>query len=298
MSSFFEFSLTDAIGALASVILAILAIYAIWKKPWRENLAGHFKKAYRERLKSIQKAVKERDALREEVDTLSIFHRNYTSLEEAEEIMRAEDGFPSVNDMGKQLWDGNKESLLKGLEEIEHIKNSKDAEKVLSNYSQMDYISRDLFEEVIRLRELRSLSKTGKITGNVMLTQEFTKDFPKQSQFQNPVRFKPEYIRDGYISQFWLSRNPFYPNDPDTGKKAKKRDFSKNDNWWLLSMDSPYWKYVEFIDFNFEDYIFIHRDGRRENMSPEDYQLPDGTKLSDWKNRMFPPLKFGKDEED
>ena len=279
------------------MILAILAIYAIWKKPWRENLAGHFKKAYRERLKSIQKAVKERDALREEVDTLSIFHRSYTSLEEAKEAMRAEDGFPSVNDMGKQLWDGNKESLLKGLDEIEHIKNSKDAEKVLSNYSQMDYISRDLFEEVIRLHELKSLSKTGKITGNVMFTKEFTKDFPKQPQFQNPVRFKPEYIRDGYISQFWLSRNPFYPNDPDTGKKAKKRDFSKNDNWWLLSMDSPYWKYVEFVDFNFQNYIVINRDGRRVNMPPEDYQLLDGTKLSGWKNRMFRPLKFERDGE-
>ena len=76
MASFFEFSLTDVIGALAGVILAVLAIYAVWKKPWTENLAGHFKKAYRERLKSIRKAVKERDALREEVDTLSIFHRS------------------------------------------------------------------------------------------------------------------------------------------------------------------------------------------------------------------------------
>ena len=80
-------------------------------------------------MKSIQKVVKERDTLREEVNTLSIFYRSYPSLEELEEAMREEDGFPSVGDMGKQLWDANKESLLKGLEEIEHIKNSKDAEK-------------------------------------------------------------------------------------------------------------------------------------------------------------------------
>ena len=70
----FDFSLTDVIQALASVILAVFAIYAIWKKPWRENLAGHFKKAYRARLKSIQKSLMERDALREEVNTLSILH--------------------------------------------------------------------------------------------------------------------------------------------------------------------------------------------------------------------------------
>ena len=73
--SFFDVSLTDVIGASTSVILAGLAIYAIWKKPWRENLAVHFKKAYRAQLKSIQKTVKERVALREEVNTLSIFHR-------------------------------------------------------------------------------------------------------------------------------------------------------------------------------------------------------------------------------
>ena len=286
----FDFSFTD-------LTLVFLAIYAVLKKPWRENLAGHFQKAYRGQLKSIQKYVKERDALREEVNTLSIFHRTYSSLEEAEKAMREEDGFPSVGDMGKQLWDGNKESLLKGLEDIEHIKNSTDARKILSNFSQMEYLSQDLFQEVLRLRELKSHSKTGEITGNVMFTEEFAKDFPKQPRFQNAVRFKSEYISDGYISQFWLNRNPFYPNDPDTGKKAKKRDWSKDDNWWLLSMSSPYWKYVAFVDFNFENYTVIHRDGRSVNMPPKDYQLPDGTKLSDWKNRMFRPLKFERDGE-
>ena len=84
----------------------------------------------------------------------------------------------------------------------------------------MEYISQDLIKEILRLRELKSLSKTGKITGDLMFTEEFTKDFPKQPRFQNTVRFKPEYIRDGYISQFWLNRNPFYPHDPDTGKKG------------------------------------------------------------------------------
>ena len=211
----FDFSFTD-------LTLVFLAIYAVLKKPWRENLAGHFKKAYRVQLKSIQKYVKERDALREEVNTLSIFHRSYSSLEEAEEVMREEDGFPPVGDMGKQFWAENKESLLKGLEDIEHIKNSTDAGKILSNFSQMEYISQDLFQEVLRLRELKSLSKTGEITGNVLFTEEFSKDFPKQPRWQNTVRFKSEYIRDGYISQFWLSRNPFYPNDPDTGKELKK----------------------------------------------------------------------------
>ena len=286
----FDFSFTD-------LTLVFLAIYAVLKKPWRENLAGHFKKAYRVQLKSIQKYVKERDALREEVNTLSIFHRTYSSLEEVEKAMREEDGFPSVGDMGKRLWDGNKESLLKGLEDIEHIKNSTDAGKILSNFSQMEYISQDLFQEVRRLRELKSLSKTGTITGDVLFTEEFAKDFPKQSRLQGTVRFKPEYIRDGYISQFWLSWNLFYPNDPDTGKKAKKRDLSKADDWWLLSMSSPYWKYVAFVDFNFEKYTVIHRDGRRVNMPPKDYQLPDGTKLSEWKNRMFRPLKFERDGE-
>ena len=284
----FGFSLTD-------LILVFLAIYAVLKKPWKENLAGHFKKAYRERLKSIQKAVKERDALREEVDTLSIFHRSYSSLEELEEAMREEEGFPSVNDMGKQLWDGNKESLLEGLEGIEHIKNSKDAGKILSNYSQMEHIYRDLFQEIMGLRELKSFSKTGKITGTVMFTEEFTEDFPKQPRFHVPIRLRPEYVRNGYVSKFWLNWNLFHPNDPDTGKKAKKCDLSKDDNWWLLSMDSPYWKYVKFIDFNFENYMVIHRDGRRVNMPPKDYQFPDRTKLSDWKNRMFHPLKFETD---
>ena len=289
--SLFDFSSTD-------LILVFLAIYAVLKKPWSENLSEHFKKAYRAQLKSIQKAIKERYALREEVNTLSIFHRSYPSLEKVEEAMREEDGFPFVSDMGKQLWDGNSEKILKGLEDIEHIKNSKDAGKILSNYSQMEYISQSLFEEVMRLRELKSLSKTGKIRGTVMFTKEFTEDFPKQPRSQISVRLKPKYIRDGYVSQFWLDRNAFYPNDPDTGKKAKKRDLSTDDNWWFLSMNSPYWKYVEFVDFNFENYIFIHRDGRRESRSPEDYQLPDGTKLSDWKNRMFRPLKFERDGED
>lgn len=290
VASLFDFSFTD-------LTLVFLAIYAVLKKPWRENLAGHFKKAYRVQLRAIEKYVKERDALREEVNALSIFHRTYSSLEEVEKAMREEDGFPSVGDMGKQLWDGNKESLLKGLEDIEHIKSSTDAGKILSNLSQMEYISRDLLQEVLRLRELKSHSKTGKIMGDVQFTEEFAKDFPKQPRLQGTVRFKPEYIRDGYISQFWLSWNLFYPNDPDTGKKAKKRDLSKDDNWWLLSMSSPYWKYVAFVDFNFENYTVIHRDGRRVNMPPKDYQLPDGTKLSEWKNMVFRPLKFERDGE-
>ena len=285
-----NFSLTD-LGLIG------LAIYAVLKKPWKENLAGHFKTAYRNQIKSIQKTVKERDRLREEVNTLTIFHQTYSSLEKVEEAMRAEDGFPPVNDMGKQLWDGNRNSLCKGLEDIENIKNSEDAKKILSYFSQMDYISQKLFEEVMRLRELKSLSKTGKISGSVFFNKEFAEDYPEQPQFHISVRLKPEYIQDGYISQFWLSQNPFYPNDPNTGKKVEKRNLSVDNRWWLITMNSPYWKYVEFIDFNFENSLFINRDGRHEIRSPEDYQLPDGTKLSDWKNKMFLPLKFEKDGE-
>ena len=288
--SLFNFSLTD-------LTLVCLAIYAVLKKPWRENLSEHFKKAYRAQVKSIQKTVKEREVLREECNTFSVHQMSFDSLESMDAAMREQDGYPSVSDLGKQLWDGNKESLLKGLEEIENIKNSKDAEKILSKYSQMEYISQDLFQEVMRLRELKSLSKTGKIKGTVMFTEEFIEDFPKQPRFQISVRFKPGYIKNGYVSQFWLDRNPFYPNDPDTGRRAKKRDLSTDDNWWLLSMNSPYWKYVEFVDFNFENYTVIHQDGRQVSMPPKDYQLADGTKLSDWKNRMFRPLKFEKDGE-
>ena len=169
----FNFSLTN-LGLVG------LALYAVLKKPWKENLAGHFKKAYRQQLKSIQKSMKERDALREEVDTLSIFHRNYSSLEEVGKAMCEEAGFPFVGDMGKRLWEGNRESLKKGLDEIEHIKNSEDAEKILRNYSQMEYISRDLLEEVMTLRELKSRSKVGEISGTVMFTEEFAKDFPEK----------------------------------------------------------------------------------------------------------------------
>ena len=282
---------------MTDLILVFLAIYAVLQKPWKENLAGHFKKAYRAQLKSIQKTIKERDTLREEVNTLSIFHRSYSSLEEVEEAMREEDGFPSVSDMGKQLWDGNKESLLKGLEEIEHIKNSKDAEKILSNYSQIEYISQDLFEEVMRLHELKSLSKTGKIRGTVMFTKEFTEDFPKQPRFQISVRLKPKYIRDGYVSKFWLSRNPFYPNDPNTGRKVKKCDLSTDDNWWLLSMNSPYWKYVLSIFLNLDDYTVLLDDGRRIPMSPKDFLLPDGSRLLDLRGETLFPMRIERDGE-
>ena len=138
VDSFFHFSLTDAIGALASVILAGLAIYAIWKKPWRENLAGHFKKAYKAQLKSIQKAIKERDALREEYPD------------------------SDANIMGKQLWEGNKENFIKGLEEIENIKTSKDARRISSQYVSMLDVSWYLSEEINKLEDLKSLAKTGK----------------------------------------------------------------------------------------------------------------------------------------
>ena len=61
-------------------------------------------------MKSIQKAVKERDTLREECNTFSVHQMSFDSLESMAEAMREQDGHPSVSDLGKQLWDGNKES--------------------------------------------------------------------------------------------------------------------------------------------------------------------------------------------
>ena len=191
-SSLFDFSLTD-------LILIFLAIYAVWKKPWKENLAGHFKKAYSSQLKSIQNAVKERDALREEYPD------------------------SDANIMGKHLWEGNKDNLIEGLEEIENIKTSKDARRISSLYVSMLDISWFLGEEIQKLHDLKSLSKTGEISGKICFTNEFAKKFPKQRQFDIRVRLKPEYIIDGHVSQFWLWENPFHPYDPDTGRKVKKR---------------------------------------------------------------------------
>ena len=255
MSLSFEFSLTDAIEALASLILAILAIYAIWKKPWRENLAGHFKKAYRAQLKSIQKAVKERNELREEYPN------------------------SDANILGKQLWEGNKESLLEGLEEIENIKTSKDARRISSQYVSMLDISWYLREEIDKLRELKSLAKTGELRGTIWFTDEFAEEFPKQPRFHIPIRLKPEHIRNGSVSQFWLWGNPFHPYNPDTGRKVKKRHLSRDDHWWLLSLNSPYWKYVLSVTLDLDDQVHVLNDGRRISVPPTDFLLPDGSKL-------------------
>ena len=270
--SFFHFSLTDAIGTLASVILAGLGIYAVRKKFWRENLAEHFKKAYGTQLKSIQKVVKESDDLREQ---------NYSTVE----------------DKGKQLWNLNKDDLLRSLKEIEDIKSSEDSENILNHYAIMLEIYPRLVEEISELRELKSLSKTGKIIGNVTFTNEFTEDFPEQSQLDTSIRLKPEYIRDGYVSQFWIAGNPFYPNDSNTGRKVKKRSLHGDDNWWFLSISSPYWKYVESVRLTIEYVSYRLPDGNWVSV-PEDFLLPDGSRLSDWENKLLHPLKFKKDGED
>ena len=290
--SLFDFSSTD-------LILVFLAIYAVLKKPWRENLSEHFKKAYRAQLKSIQKAVKERDTLREECNTFSVHQMSFDSLESMAEAMREQDGHPSVSDLGKQLWDGNKESLLKGLEEIENIKTSKDAAKVLGNYAQMVNIDFDLRKETLRLQELKNLSKTGEIRGNVWFTDEFAEEFPERQRqrFHIPIRLKPEYIRDGCVSRFWLERYIFYPYDPNTGKKTKKYNPSYDDRWALLSMSSPYWKYVNWVNLDLEDSNQQLPDGRWVRTPPKDFLLPDGSKLSDWKNKPLRPLKFERDGE-
>lgn len=288
----FNFSATD-------LVLVFLAIYAVCNKFWRENLAGQFKKAYRDQLKAIQKTVKERDTLREEYNTFSVHQMSFDSLESMDEEMRRQDGYPFVSDLGKQLWEGNQESYLQGLEGIENIKNSKDAAKVLGNYAQMVNIDFDLCKETLRLQELKSLSKTGEIRGSVWLTDEFAEEFPERQhqRFDIPIRLKPEYIRDGYISKFWLERYIFYPYDPNTGKKTKKYNSFYDERWALLSMSSPYWRYVVSIILDLEDVNHQLTDGRWVRMPPKDFLLSDGSKLSDWKNKTLHPLRFEKDGE-
>lgn len=271
--SFFDVSLTDVIGAFTSVILAGLAVYAIWKKPWRENLAVHFKRAYRAQLKFIQKAVKERDALREE-------HPD-----------------SDANIMGKQLWQGNKDNLIEGLEEIENIKTSKDVRRISNLYVSMLDISWFLGEEIQRLQDLKSLSKTGEINGKICFTNEFAKKFPRQRQFDIRVRLKPEYIIDGHVSQFWLWENPFHPYDPDTGRKVKKRHLPRDDHWWLLSMNSPYWKYVLSVILDLDEQPHLLNDGRRILVPPTDFLLPDGSRLLGLKGRTLFPMRIERDGE-
>ena len=290
------FSFTD-------VGLILLAVFAFLRKPWGEKLSVHFKEAYKTQLDTIEQFVEERDVLREECDTATFLSQTYETLEAVGETMREQDGFPIVSDMGKELWEHSKESLLRGLKEIEDIKNPEDASRILSNYSRMLYISEDLLREVIELRELKNRSKTGEIKGRAMFNEEFAKDYPdyKGIRFHIPIRLKPADLRDGYVSQFWMDINPFYPKDANTGQKAKKRDWSRGDNrWWLLSMSSPYWKYVQFVDvtsYMDQGHIQILRDGRQIPVPPKDYDLPDGSKLSDWRTQMFRPLHFERDGE-
>lgn len=274
MSSFFDFSLTDTIEALASVILVVLAIYTLWKKPWRENLAGHFKKAYRAQLKSIQETVKERDALREEYPT------------------------SDANILGKQLWEGNKESLLEGLEEIENIKASKDARRISSLYVLMLDIFWYLREEIGKLRDIKSLAETGVIRGTVGFTNEFAEEFPEQLQFNISIRLNPKHIRDGRVSKFWLCGNPFYPYDPNTGRKVKKHHLPRDDHWCLLSMDSPYWKYVLSVTLDLDDQTHVLNDGRRISVPPTDFLLPDGSRLLDLRGETLFPMRIERDGED
>ena len=123
-----------------------------------------------------------------------------------------------ANIRDKQLWERNKGNLIEGLEEIENIKTSKDARRISSLYVSMLGIFWYLREEINKLRDIKSLAKTGKIKDTVGFTNEFAKEFPKQLQFDNSIRLKPEHIRDSCVSQFWLRGNPFHPYDPDTGR--------------------------------------------------------------------------------
>lgn len=250
-------------------------------------------------MKSIEKIVKERNELREECNTFSVHQISFDSLESMDAAMREQDGYPAVNDLGKQLWDGNRESLLKGMEEIESVKNSKDAARVLGNYAQMVNIDFDLRKETVRLQELKSLSKTGEIRGSVWLNDEFAEKFPerRRQQFHIPIRLKPEYIRDGRVSRFWLERYIFNPYDPNTGKKTKKYNPSYDDRWALLSMSSPYWKYVVSIILDLEDANHQLADGRWVSMPPKDFPLPDGNKLLDLRGRTLFPMRIERDGE-
>ena len=289
--SLFDFSSTD-------LILVFLAIYAVLKKPWRENLSEHFKKAYGVQLKSIQKAVRERDALREECNTFSVHQMSFDSPESMATAMQEQDSYPAVSDLGKQLWEGNQKSYLRGLEEIENVKNSKDAAKVLGNYAQMVNIDSDLLKETLRLQELKNLSKTGEIKGTVWFTDEFVEEFPeRQQRFHISIRLKPEYIRDGCISQFWLGRYIFYPYDPNTGKKTKKYNSSYDDRWALLSRSSPYWRYVVSIILDLEDTNHQLTDGRWVRMPPKDFLLPDGSRLLELRGKTLFPMRIERDGE-
>lgn len=52
-------------------------------------------------------------------------------------------------------------------------------------------------------------------------------------------------------------------------------------------MSSPYWKYVEYVDvtsYMQQGHIKILSDGRQIFVPPKDYDLSDGSKLSDWKD--------------
>lgn len=109
------------------------------------------------------------------------------------------------------------------------FRNPEDAERILGSYSSMLGISGDLITEVVRLRDLKMRSKTGEISGSAIFSEEFAKDYPayKGMRFYIPIRLKSANLRDGYVSQFWIPMNPFYPKDTNTGKKAKKRDWSR-----------------------------------------------------------------------
>lgn len=290
MNTLLGFSLTD-------LILVGLAIYAILKKPWRENLAGHFKKAYRTQLRAIQKAVKERDSLREECNTFSVHKRSFESLESMAEAMHEEDGYPDVDDMVKMSWDFKKENLLKGLDQIENIKNSNEAAQILANYATMVDLNSGLLKETLQLRELKRQAKTGEIKGTVMFTNEFAEDFPKQPQLGVRIRLKSDYIKNKSVSHFWLNRNLFHPYDPNTGLKSKKRKLP-DDNWWLLSMSSPYWKYVLSFSLDLEDVYHRLVDGRTVCIPPKNFQLPDGTHLLDLKGKTLFPIKNVRDGEE
>ena len=66
--------------------------------------------------------VEERDALCEECDTATFLRQTYETAEAGIEAKREQEGYPIVSGMGKQLWEDSKESLFRGLTEIENIK--------------------------------------------------------------------------------------------------------------------------------------------------------------------------------
>lgn len=80
-------------------------------------------------------------------------------------------------------------------------------------------------------------------------------------------------------------------------KKIKRYNSSYDDRWALLSMSSPYWKYVVSIILDLEDINHQLTDGRWVRMPPKDCLLSDGSRLLDLRGRTLFPMRIERDGE-